>query len=122
MSTGSPPALHSQHDLRGLGQQGLRHVVPEHFPAVDREPRAARLLPIGILDPDMQLLPRKSFQISSAFHSLGMEGAILMPPKSGRIPRMPSTQPTITVEAVPVSQWTWDRPAWGLAFPSVNWP
>lgn len=78
--------------------------------------------PSGFSTRMCSLFPRKSFQISSAFHSFGMEDAILMPPKSGRIPRMPSTQPTITVEAVPVSQWTWDRPAWGLAIPSVNCP
>jgi hypothetical protein len=47
---------------------------------------------------------------------------ILSDLRSGRRPGMPSTQPAIMVEAVPVSQWTWERPRWMLARSSVNWP
>ena len=56
------------------------------------------------------------------FHVEGTDGQITMPSKTGRIPRMPSTQPTMTVLAVPVSQWTCDLPKFGLREPSVNCP
>ena len=49
----------------------------------------------------------KSYKVSSKEdQDFGIAGAIRSPSRSGRRPRIPSTQPTITVEAVPVSQWT----------------
>ena len=68
------------------------------------------------------LVARNSFSISIRSHSRGIDGAIRSPVKSGRMPRIPSTHPTITVDAVPVSQCTCERPKCRLSFPSVNCP
>ena len=54
-------------------------------------------------------------------HSAGMAGDTRRPWGVGRRPRMPSTMPTMTVDAVPVSQCTWARPGWGVSWPSMNW-
>ena len=104
--------LHRKHDLRVLRKKRLRHIIALAGLSVDRHRCEAAFLPVGIFDRDVQLpaaevlLDLKALPVS----------------RSGRMPRIPSTQPTMTVEAVPVSQCTWDRPACGLALPSVNCP
>ena len=52
----------------------------------------------------LSFLPRKFFSILKPSHDAGIAGAISSPSRSGRIPQIPSTHPTITVDAVPVSQ------------------
>lgn len=74
--------------------------------AIQDEPFASAFFSVRILDYDVKVFSPE----------------ILSDLRSGRRLGMPSTQPAIMVEAVPVSQWTWERPRWMLARSSVNWP
>ena len=101
-----------QQDLVVRFEQGGRDVVVRQGPAVQGQAAAAALAVVRVLDPDVQLFaPEVLF-----------DGESVPRPGDGGRPRMPSTQPTITVEAVPVNQWTWERPKCLLAGPSVNCP
>ena len=112
--------LQCQENFVFFFEQSFRYIIIRKFFPVQAHAPAAGFPVIRILDPDMEMFPRKSLSISKESQLSGTAGAIRIPSRSGRSPRIPSTQPTITVEAVPVSQCTWERPKWLLAGPSVN--
>ena len=114
-SAGACCESQNQANLGFAGQQRGRDVGVGQLPAVD-----VRLVkPLsrwwGFSTRMCSRQPRKSLSIVKPVHSRGMAGARRSPSRSGRSPRMPSTQPTMTVEAVPVSQCTWERPACGCS-------
>ena len=111
----------NQFDLVAGSQLGCRNVIPFHCSAIQSQRRNTALYMVRILHRNLQLLAAEHLLHGKAI-PIRWNCRMNMQSISGRIPQIPSTQPTITVEAVPVSQCTWERPAYGEAVASVNCP
>lgn len=121
-SAGACCESQNQANLGFAGQQRGRDVGVGQLPAVDSQAGKAAFAVVGILHPDVQPAAAEILVHCKARPFAGDGRCQAQPIQVRAQPRMPSTQPTMTVEAVPVSQCTWERPKCLLAGPSVNWP